>query len=82
MGKTDNERHLTGEIFIDVCRLSDILYGYEYFEGSADDIWAHLYEYFKGALRCMPPDDTLMQHVLRAFKQFKQSTISKSAHLF
>ena len=44
------------------------------------DQQAHLYDYFKGDLRCMPPtEDTLMQHVLRAFKQIN---ISKSAHLF
>ena len=80
IGETENERYLTGEMFNYVCRLFAILCGWGYFEGSADDIWAHLYDYFKGDLRCMPPtEDTLMQRALRAFKQI---TIGKSDILF
>ena len=48
-------------------------------DGSADDLQAHLYDHFKGDLRCLPhTEDTLMQHVLRAFIQI---ITSKSAHL-
>ena len=80
MEETENERYLTSEVFSDVYHLFAFLYGWEYFEGSVDDLQAHLHDYFKGDLRCTPPtEDTLMQHVLRAFKQI---TISKSAHLF
>ena len=88
MGETENERYLTGEMFNHVCRLFAILCGWGYFEGSADDLWAHLYDYFKGDLRCMPPtEDTLMQRVLRAFKQspsanlpFYSSKISQTTY--
>ena len=40
----------------------------------------HLYDHFKGDLRCLPPtEDALIQHVLRASIQI---TITKSAHLY
>ena len=42
MGEPENERYFTGEMLSDVCRLFAIPYGRENFEGSADDIWAHL----------------------------------------
>ena len=72
MGEPEKERYLTGEMFNAVCRLFAILYVREYFEGSADDLHAHLYD--------LPPtEDALMQHVLRAFVQI---IISKSSHLF
>ena len=61
------------------CQLFSILYSRENFEGTADELRAHLYGHFKGDLRCLPPtEDALKQHVLRALSQI---LISKSAHL-
>ena len=57
----ENISYLTGEMFSDVCRLFDIHYGKEDFEGSVDDLRVHLYDRFKGDLRCLPPiGNTLM----------------------
>ena len=79
LGQPENERYLTEEMFSAVCRLVAFLYGREDFEGSADELRAHLYGHFRGDLCCLPPtEDALRQHVLRAFKQV---IISKSAHL-
>ena len=79
MGEPEIERYLTEEMFSAVCRLIAFLYGREDFEGSADELRAHLYGHFRGDLRCLPPtEDALRQHVLRAFIQ---DIISKSVHL-
>lgn len=79
MGESENERVLTEEMFRVVCHLFSILYGREDFEGTADELRAHLYGHFKGDLRCLPPtEDALKQHALRALIQI---IISKSAHL-
>ena len=58
VGEPENERYLTSKKFSAVCRLFVILYGKEDFEGSAEDLLAHLYDHLKGDLRCLPPTKT------------------------
>ena len=42
------------------------------------EAWAHLYDHFKGDLRCLPPtEDALMQHVLGHHQQVCSSIPAK-----
>ena len=78
-GEPGNEIALTDEAFSVSCQLFAILYGGQNFEGTADELRAHLYGHFKVDLRCLPPtEDALRQHVLIALIQI---IISKSANL-
>ena len=68
--ESENESNHTDAIFCAVCRKFVIVYGRKDFKGSVDDLQAVLYDHFKVYLRIQPPtEDTLIQHVLRAFMQ-------------
>ena len=60
--ESENERYLTGEMLSDTCCLFAILYWWENFKRSADDLWSHLYDHFKGDLRCLPPTENALRH--------------------